>query len=878
MLKLVLQRMMFLTSCLLILFVLIAQTRAQVHSDQISAAALPPPARLTVDFNRDIAPILEERCLGCHGSVQQLSGLRLDNPADALKGGYSGPAIVPGNSRESKLIHMVAGLKKGMVLPLGGERLSPRQVGILRAWIDQGARWSEVTIDKRQIEENQRQRTNRKHWALSPPRRPTLPKVKNALWARNPIDAFVLARLESAGISPSPEADRANLVRRLSLDLTGLPPTLEEVSEFLADKRPDAYERLVDHLLASPHYGEKWARHWMDLAHYADSDGYWDDHLRPHAWRWRHWVVDAMNRNMPFDQFTIEQLAGDLLPDGRLDQKVATGFLRNTLTNTEGGVKKEEFRVEQIVDRTSTVGQVWLGLTVGCARCHDHKFDPISQKEFYQLFAFFDTTTEVNIEAPLQEEMGPFLRRKPEYDRKRKALLAEYGVKELQSEWEKKTLDAATNSQASFEWRLSWEILGLHTLHGQDYLRFDPNRRTQKQEDLLTDHFVKWYNLVVTKQRIDELKFEELDGKLEKLAEQFPLLTEAQVIAENPVPPKTHILIRGDYLQPGTEVQPGAPAVLNPLENSPKATRLTLARWLVSPANPLTARVTVNRMWQEFFGYGLVESSGDFGTRADRPSHPKLLDWLATEFVRNQWNVKKMHKLIVQSATYRQSSKARKDLQGRDPYNRLLARQNRLRLSAEAVRDTTLAVSGLLNLSIGGKSVRPPVPPGGYTKTGIRWKEDEGPDRYRRGLYIFFQRTSPYPQLMSFDAPDSLQVCTRRERSSTPIQALNLLNDPVFFEAAQALAVRILREKPTKWSDQLDYAFRLCLGRTPRSAEFQRLADYFGREKERLLRDPVVAEQRFPAKGMENVNVTEAAAWTTLSSVLLNLDEFVTRR
>jgi hypothetical protein len=380
----------------------------------------------------------------------------------------------------------------------------------------------------------------------------------------------------------------------------------------------------------------------------------------------------------------------------------------------------------------------------------------------------------------------------------------------------------------------------------------------------------------VTQERIKELKFEELDEKLQKLAQEYPELTEAQTMMENPSPPQTHVLIRGDYLQPGIEVQPGTPAVLNPLQSSAMPSRLRLARWLVSSDNPLTARVTVNRMWQEFFGRGLVESSGDFGARADPPSHPELLDWLATEFMQNGWNVKLMHKLIVESATYRQSSKGRKDQEARDPYNRLLARQTRLRLPAELVRDVTLAASGLLNPTIGGKNVRPPVPIGGYTKD--KWQESDGPERYRRGLYIFFRRTSPYPQLMNFDAPDSLQTCPRRERSNTPLQALNLLNDPVFVEAAQGLAVRVLRESPREWIDQLDYAFRLCLGRGPRPAEAQLLKQYYLGEQETLRREPQAIETRFPLRGVEGVDPADAAAWVGLSSILLNRDEFITRR
>ena len=665
--------------------------------------------------------------------------------------------------------------------------------------------------------------------------------------------------------------------------MIGLPPTPQEVQRFLGDNRPDAVERLVDHLLSSPRYGEKWARQWLDLAHYADSDGYADDRPRPHAWRWRHWVIEALNQNMPFDQFTTEQIAGDLLPQATLEQKVATGFHRNTLTNTEAGTKKEEFRVEQVVDRTSTVGTVWLGLTVGCARCHDHKYDPVTQADFYKLFAFFNTAVEVNLEAPLPGEMGPYLSGNREYRQKREALLAEYGVPELQPEWERKTLDAAANPEASFEWRLSWDILGLHLAYGQEYLRLDPQRRSRKQQDKLTDHFVKWYHLVVTKERIKELRFNEeltgnqTPGKLEELAGQYPALSEAQTIAQHPDPPKTHLLIRGDYLRPGAEVPPGVPAVLPPLSDGDEPPRLRLARWLVSRENPLTARVTVNRIWQKLFGRGLVATSDDFGTRGNDPTHPELLDWLATEFVSSGWNVKKLQKLIVASATYRQSSKQRDQLQDVDPENRWLARQTPLRLSAELIRDVSLAAAGLLDPTIGGKSIRPPMPEGGYAKGA--WKASSGREPYRRGLYIFFERTSPYPQLMNFDAPDASRVCSRRHRSTTPLQALNLLNDPVFVEAARGLAVSVLWAQPRRsFRERLDYAFLTCLSRRPRLNEQERLAGYYRQQQEILKGKPESIEQLFPAAGLEGVGGVEAAAWVGLSSVLMNLDEFITWR
>jgi hypothetical protein len=846
------------------------------HTTAQDLQSLPPPAGIKVDFSRDIEPIFRERCQSCHGPKLQNGGLRLDTRAGAMAGGYSGPVIKPGGSAESRLIQLVAGLKKGLVMPVGGLRLSPEQVGVLRAWIDQGAPWPEPGNN---ASETPLARTASKsaHWAFLPPKRPVVPQLKDSSWVRNPIDAFILAEFESQSIRPSSEASRPTLIRRLSLDLTGLPPTPEEVNHFIEDTSPDAYDHLVDRLLASPHYGEKWARYWLDQARYGDSDGFETDAPRPFAWRYRHWVISALNRNMPFDRFTVEQLAGDLLPGAGIEQKVATGFNRNTLTNREGGMDLEMLRLEQVMDRTSTLGTVWLGLTVGCAQCHDHKYDPISQKEYYQLFAFFNTAVEVNIEAPLEGELGPYLHGKQEHDRRRRELLAEYKVPHLQPEWEKNTLAASTNPAIGDQWILAWETVGYDFDGGQNILRIESSRRTQKQQDQMTDHFVKWYGLVLPPGKYKELKFDELRDKLEKLEEEYPPLSEAPAMAENPHPPKTHILVRGDYRQPGIEVQPGTPAVLTPVP-SEKPTRLTLARWLVSKENPLTARVAVNRMWQEYFGRGLVETSENFGTRGEKPSHPELLDWLATEFMDSHWDVKRMHKLIVTSAAYRQSSKIRKDLLERDPNNKLIARQSRLRLPAELVRDSALAVSGLLNPAIGGKSVFPPQPASvGELAYRNHWKESKGADRYRRGLYIFRKRTMAYPQLVAFDAPDSLTACTRRERSTTPLQALNLLNDPVFVEAAQGLATRILRDVQGSPSDRVDYGIKLCLARAPGEREKTRLIRYYEQQKELMTQDPETVDQLYPARGVEGIDRQEAAAWVGVSAILLNLDEFITR-
>ncbi|HEX2523104.1 MAG TPA: DUF1549 and DUF1553 domain-containing protein, partial [Terriglobia bacterium] len=501
---------------------------------------------------------------------------------------------------------------------------------------------------------------------------------------------------------------------------------------------------------------------------------------------------EALNRNLPFDQFTIEQLAGDLLPDATLEQKVATGFHRNTLTNREGGVNREEFRVEQVIDRTATTGSVWLGLTLGCARCHDHKYDPISQKEFYQLAAFFNTARELDLEAPLPAERGPFLQRQPEYERKRATLLEEFKVAQLQLEWEQKLRAASEHPGVDLGSDYQLNLVQVKTDTGEETLKLPPEKRTAKQKRILTDQFIRSGG------------FKELNTRLSALAEEYPALTEAPTIAENPRPPKTHILLRGNFLTPGIEVQPDTPAVLPRLQSDPLPSRLALARWLVSRNNPLTARVTMNRAWQEFFGRGLVDTPQDFGLRSSPPTHPELLDWLAVEFMSSGWNFKAMHKRIVESATYRQASNTRKDLESKDSDNKLLARQTRLRLSAELVRDVALASSGLLNPVIGGKSIRPPQPAG----VALKWKESEGAERYRRGLYILFQRRYPYPELVTFDAPDSLNSCPRRDRSTTPLQALTLLNDPVFFEASQALAVRLLQEKSST-EDRIEYSYRL---------------------------------------------------------------------
>ncbi|MFN0105324.1 MAG: DUF1549 and DUF1553 domain-containing protein [Bryobacteraceae bacterium] len=681
-------------------------------------------------------------------------------------------------------------------------------------------------------------------WSLRPIRRPAI-KAKGDL---NEVDLFIRARLEREGLAPSPEAPKYVLLRRLSLDLIGLPPTPAELAAFLADSAPGARSRQVERLLKSPHYGEKWGRHWLDQARYADSDGFRADRFRPHAWRYRQWVIDALNRDLPFDQFTVEQIAGDLLPNPSADQRIATGFHRNTLTNREGGIDPEQFRVEQVIDRTNTVATVWLGLTAGCAQCHDHKYDPISQRDYYRLFAFFNDADEDHMDAPMPGELGPNMQARPAYDRKRLELLDANHVPALQAEWEAGMFEAAANPGKKLDWDHAFDDLRTDCEDGEKILRTPPASRTRRQAQILTAYFLGNYSRVISKERKEELKFDALAKQLRELDMALPAISEAPVLRA--LERKTQLLMRGDFKQPGEALLPGTPASLPPLDVAgSRPTRLDLARWLVSRDNPLTARVIVNRIWQEYFGKGLSRTSENFGNQGEPPSHPELLDWLAVEFMENGWSLKHIHRVITASAAYRQSSNVRSDLAARDPENKLLARQTRLRLNAESIRDSALAVSGLLSPEIGGASVRPPQPQGAGDKG---WKESTGRERYRRGMYIQLNRTAPYPLLVNFDAPNGYGAMCRRNRSNTPLQALNLLNDPAFVEAAQALALRTLAEGGSHFQQRLDRAFELCLARRPAADEREWLDEYWKSQ---------------PA----------AMAWTGLASVLLNLDEFITR-
>ncbi|HAT20427.1 MAG TPA: hypothetical protein DCS85_09760 [Verrucomicrobiales bacterium] len=728
------------------------------------------------------------------------------------------------------------------------------------------------------------------HWAFVKPQRPSTPPISNTKWPCNDIDRFVLKQIEDSSLQPSVETGARTLIRRLHFDLTGLPPTPADISAFENDSKADldsALEKLVDRLLSSPHFGEKWARWWMDLAHYGDSDGYLTDQLRPVAWRWRQWVVEAFNRNLPFDRFTIEQLAGDLLPGATTQQRIATGFLRNTLSNREGGADLEEFRVLQVKDRTSTLGTVWLGLTLQCAECHDHKHDPFPQEEFYRLYAFFNNADELNINAPLPGESGKSAPAKIAYDRKRHELLEPVSdrLEALQKRWEAKLLDTENNPGRDHHWDRELELLGLiwggnlgeGQLEGLNILSKPWTQRTPIESARLQDYFLRKGS------RIDEKKFKELriDELVEQLGEletNLPPITRAPTIVKHHVYRPTHLHTRGNFRRPGKEMQPATPGALHPLQSQGTPNRLALARWVISADNPLAARVVVNRLWQEIFGRALVITPDDFGIRGARPSHPGLLDWLATEFIRRDWDTKAMLRLMVTSATYRQSASLTPASLARDPDNVLLTRYTRQRLSAELVRDNALAVSGLLNRRIGGPSVRPPQPESVIKESfSGKWEVSEGPDRHRRGLYTFIQRSAPFAQSVTFDFPDNTRPCTRRIHSNTPLQALSLLNDPVFFEAAQALAARLLQEGSPSTHERLYRAFFLCLARAPLPSETARLEKYLAAQTD-ILRNAPEEANAMAGKPIEGLHPPVQAAWVGVASILLNLDEFVTKQ
>ena len=1015
-------------------------------SAAVDVSKLPPAASRPVDFAKDIQPIFSRHCYSCHGPEKQKASLRWDDKTTALKGGENGPVIVPGKSAESRVIHLVAGLEPDAIMPPKGEPLTAEQIGLMRAWIDQGANWPETGESL--------EAKKRNHWAFKTPLRPPLPAVKNKKWARNGIDAFVLARLEKEKLKPSPEADRITLIRRVTLDLTGLPPTITAVDEFLADKRPDAYERLVDRLLASPHYGEKWARHWLDLARYADTNGYEKDKPRS-IWPYRDWVINALNRDLPYDQFVIEQLAGDLLPKPTREQKIATGFLRNSMLNQEGGIEPEQFRVEAMIDRMDTLGKSLLGLTINCAQCHNHKYDPFAQKEYYQLYAFLNNDDEAFLEVPT-----------PADEKKRKEILAKVSeleatamnadtnLGERMAAWEKEIavvpddwqvldpgewhnfaskyekqpdksllgggdlqpgaflkiwvdteltnitafrLEALTNPNLIYggpglgdkgEFLLREFTVEAYALHnptvtnrikftrafasaeapgfgitnaidgnadaggwspsltpdhrnrnhtavfqcaepfgfpGGTRLQLELHQKFEKEKDAegdknskLVNHALGCARLSVTtngtslktdpltaaqrkllampadkrtaKQqqklfsvfRLADTNCAALNTNIAEAYKDWPYPPTTLVLQQRQTPRVTHIFKRGEMLRPGDEVQPDVLSVLNPLPADAPRNRLGLAKWIVATNSPTTARVAVNRAWMSFFGQGLVTTPEDFGTRVELPSHPELLDWLAREFVDKGWSVKSLHRWIVTSATYRQASKVLPELYAKDQFNRLLARAPRLRVEGEVVQDIALATSGLLNLKIGGPSVRPTIPGnlGDAVYGGLSWPESKGEERYRRGLYTFWKRSLPFPALAAFDAPSGETSCPRRTRSNTPLQALTTLNEKTFVEAAQAMGLRVLKAGGQDDRSKIIYAFRLATGRAPTSDEVSKLMKFWNEQYryfEERTADAVNVAVPDVKSLPKDVNLHKVAAWAMVSRTLLNLDETVTK-
>ncbi|MCW5557660.1 MAG: DUF1549 domain-containing protein, partial [Verrucomicrobiae bacterium] len=654
------------------------------------------------------------------------------------------------------------------------------------------------------------------HWAFQSLGRPAPPAVQDASWPRNPVDSFILRRLEETKISPSPDAEPGTLLRRVSLDLTGLPPTDEELDAFLGDGRPNAYEQAVDRLLASPHFGERWGRHWLDAARYADSNGYSIDAPRS-LWPWRDWVVSALNRDQPYDEFLTDQLAGDLRENATLEQRVATGFHRNTQINEEGGIDPEQFRIESVLDRVNTTGTVLLGLTISCAQCHDHKFDPLSQREYFQLYAFFNNQDEPAIEtAP------------PELFAARDAAIAL--TKPLEAQLDARATELTPGFDA-WESALTPAARDALPLEVRNVLGLRPEHRTPKQrEGALQGYFAT------------DREYRALRNRLRDARRSAPAIPTTLVLQERSEPRESVVFIKGDFTRPGDPVRPGTPAVLPPFSASRSeapANRLDLARWIADPSHPLTARVLVNRVWQQLFGRGLVETENDFGLQGSPPSHPDLLDWLATEFSGAAgagspapWRLKQLLRLLVTSATYRQSSVTPDLSASPDPLNRLLGRQNRLRLEGEVIRDVALAASGRLDRRLGGPPVFPPQPDGvmALGQSHREWKPSEGGDRFRRGLYTFRWRATPHPALMVFDGPDAFSACTRRLKSNTPLQSLTLLNDEAFLELAEGLADRIVRDAPPE--DRLATAFHWTLGRRPKPEETRRLQQLLDAERQ----------------------------------------------
>lgn len=807
-----------------------------------------------VHFGREILPVLSDRCFRCHGPDEKHreGGLRLDDEQAAKADRQGTRAIVPLKADESEIVRRITSTDPDLVMPppSAQNKISGREIDLVKRWINEGAAWSG-------------------HWAYEKIVRPPAPRgLKDPSRVGTPIDAFLLARLEREGLSFAPDAPRETLIRRLSLDLRGLPPSPDEIAAFVADDAPAAYERLVEQFLASPHYGERMAWDWLDAARYADTNGYQGDGERT-MWPWRDWVAASFNANQPYDQFSIWQIAGDLLPEPTTEQTLATGFCRNHMINGEGGRIAEENRIEYVFDQTETLGTVWLGLTFNCCRCHDHKFDPLSKRDYFSLFAFFNQTpvdggggnpqTPPNLELPsekLTQELASAARDADEAAKQVSSAERERFPREPAD-------GPASESPAAKE--LSDELKGI--------LKVSPASRNGGQLDKLADHV-----RATDKGYADLLKtLKEKLNHRNGISSSIPRVMVMKDLAE---PRKTFMLEKGIYNQPQDEVFRAVPARLPGLPEGAPVNRLGLARWLVAPENPLTARVTVNRFWQQFYGIGLVKTPEDFGLQGERPVHPELIDWLASEFVSSGWDTKGLIRLLVTSTAYRQSSRLTGDLTQRDPENRLLARGPRYRMPFWMIRDQALAVSGLLVPVIGGPPVKGYQPEGVWEEATFgnkRYSQDHGEKLYRRSLYTFWRRI--VAPTMFFDNA-SRQACTVKvSRTNTPLQSLLTLNDVTFVEAARILAEKTVRQT-LETERRASWLYRQILGRAPTreeetvlTAASERLRTHFRTRLKEV--DQVLSVGESPRDG--SLDAVEVATWTAIASEILNLDEFVTR-
>ncbi len=828
-----------------------------------------------VDYTHDVYPILSAHCSKCHFGDQKLAGLLLDSRAEILRG----RVVIPGKSASSALLVRILGQGGMPRMPMGFAPLSDSDISTIRTWIDQGC-----------IESTS---GNHKHWAYVKPIRPKLPKVSNTQWVRNPIDAFVLSRLDQLKLKPSPAADRTTLIRRLCLDLTGLPPSPAEVDAFVADSRPDAYDRLVDRLFASPHYGERMALPWLDAARYADSNGFQQDG-DTFQYVWRDWVVKALNDNMPFDQFTVEQLAGDLLPTKDVpenvvrNRQVATAFNRNHMLNGEGGAIPEEQRNVGLFDRVDTTSTTWLGLTMTCARCHDHKYDPLSQKDYYSLMAFFNNVPESGVPSDVN---GPYYIAKPWVYAGTDEEMANFKALEgsvteanrnvqkdeqspelpgLQAQWEATTLKALDDTKTAQQLKVPVNIAAA--------LKVPSGKRDVANAKVVRDYFLE--NGLTGSFKETRTKWHDLEKQLAEARNRLPKV----MVMSDAQPRQTHIYSRGNYEAPLADVAASTPASLPSMPTNAPKNRLGLARWIISPENPLTARVQVNRYWQQFFGKGLVKTPENFGVQSEAPVNPELLDWLAVEFRESGWNVKRLQRLIVTSSTYRQSSKVSPTMVKMDPDNRYLARGARFRLPSMVIRDAALAASGLINLKVGGKPVYPYQPKAIWDGLNITDERDfsypqsNGADLYRRSIYTFWRRTVKPGDM--FDS-SSRQVCTvRPSQTSTPLHALTTLNDVAWVEAGRALAEKVMRESKANSKGRLIDAFRRVCARTPSVKELAILQRALTQSISAFQSDPASATaylRQGDSKRDAKLDPIEEAGYASVCLAILNLDEALTR-